>query len=99
MDVSESLRNEMRAAVLGPGRLVVAGVEGTLLAVRDRREAGGRDSVAHEEILRGLRPALAERQVVLHRSPLVAMPLDDGLGHSVALEEPRVVLERRLRVR
>src|SRR5881628_2027008 len=96
-EASGSLRDEMRAAVLGPGVLVVTGVERTFLPVRDRREADRGDSVAHEKFLRGRRAALPERQVLPDRPSPAAVPPHDGLGAAVALKESGVVSERRLR--
>src|SRR2546422_845999 len=75
----------------------VAGVEGALLAVRDRREPVARDTVAHEIIFGRARALLAEGQVVLDRAALVAVSLDHDAAR-VLLEVFTVSLEGGLGV-
>src|SRR5207302_7771991 len=60
-----SYEDEMIAAVLGPRRFIVAGIEGTLFAVADGADARGIDAEGDEVLLRLIGPAVAEGQVVL----------------------------------
>src|SRR5579883_3424629 len=56
-------KDEVVAAVLRPGGLVVAVVLGALAAVAHGLDAGGLDAHALEVLLGGLRAVLAEREV------------------------------------
>src|SRR2546422_4357395 len=72
------LGQEVISAVLRPARLVVLGADGPLLTVGDDRDAVGLDALGHEVAHGGLRAPLAQGQVVLVGSSLVAMPFDQG---------------------
>src|SRR6267154_1969538 len=69
-------RDQIVAAILFPGFLVVSGSAGQLLSVAGRRDARGIQPEVHEIVLRGLRAPLPEREVVLARATLVAVALD-----------------------
>src|ERR1035438_6781098 len=70
---------EVRAAVLLPARLVVIGTLGTFLAVADGLQLVARYAQLHQEFLGGSGAPVAESQVVLGGTTLVAMALDgDG---------------------
>src|SRR6476660_10083732 len=87
---------EVRPAVLRPGALVVAGIEGELLAVAHRLDAVGGD--AERQQVRACRagPSLAQRQIVFRRAPLVAVSFDRDLPRHVFLQDVGVCLQRRL---
>ena len=73
---------ELVAAVLRPRALVVPGDDRPLFTPRLRLDAAGIDAVAHEVLLGGRRPAVAEGQVVLVRPALVAVTGDADPGSS-----------------
>src|SRR3989442_895660 len=89
------LREQVRAAVLGPARLVRLRALRLFLAVGDDRDAAGLDAVSDEVVLGGLRAALAEREVVLHGAALVAVALDQHEVPRVRLQPIDVPGERR----
>src|SRR5207247_2682254 len=74
---SGSLQREVRAAVLRPRSLVIAGIERALPAVRDDLDSRRRDARLHQVVPGGLRAPLAQRLVVLDGAALVAVALDD----------------------
>src|SRR5207247_10592024 len=84
------LDHQMGAAVLRPARLAVLGALRLFLAVRDDRDAPGLHALRGEVVLRGLRAALAEREVVRHAAPVAAVPLD----HAVVLRVAPSALRR-----
>src|SRR5437660_10645159 len=71
------LDEEVRATVLSPAALGVLGADGPLLAVGDDGDAGGRQSLREQLVHGRPRAPLAQRQVVLVRAALVAVPLDE----------------------
>src|SRR5882762_10202273 len=71
------LDEEVRASVPGPAALGVLGADGPLLAVGDDGDAGGRQSLREQVVHGRSRAPLAQRQVVLIRAALVAVPLDE----------------------
>src|SRR3954462_11436055 len=68
--------DKMRPAVLRPRPLVVAGLEGKFLPVADGAEVISGNAERHEIVSRRKRTALAKRQVVFCRTPLVGVPFD-----------------------
>src|ERR1035441_7800457 len=71
---------EVRAAVLLPARLVVIGALRTFLAVADGLQLVARNTQLGQEFLGGGGAPVAESQVVLGRTALVAMALDGDAG-------------------
>src|SRR6267142_6395549 len=77
-----SLRSRLRhghqvaAAVLPPRLRVVSERAGLLLAIADGRDPGCGNAEAHEVVLCGIGPALAQGKIVLGRAALVAVPFD-----------------------
>src|SRR6266436_5407393 len=69
-------RDQIVAAILLPSRFIVSGRARTLLAVADRGDACRVQREVLEIVLGRLGTSLAERQVVLARAALVAVPLD-----------------------
>src|SRR6266545_2426305 len=86
----------MGAPVLGERRFVVARVEREFLAVADDAQPVGRNSLSDEIRARRHRPALAQRQIVLGGSTLVAMSFDRYRPAGIALQQRRVLVERFL---
>src|SRR5262249_39241443 len=80
--------------VLGPGRFVVARLEGAVFAVADRLHAAGVDAQARQVLLRVVRAALAEGHVVLTRPAFVAVAFDRDLDRGVLLQPVGVGRER-----
>ncbi len=72
--------------------------ERALLAVGDRPDARSVHAERDEVFLRGVGAPVAQREVVLGRPALVAMPLDQELDRPVLLEPVRVRGQRRARV-
>src|SRR5262245_25671479 len=83
----------LRVRILGPG-----GIEGPLFSEAHRRQAIGGDAVVDEIVLGRRGALLAEGQVVLDGSPLVAVPLDRHAGPSLPLEPARILREHGARV-
>src|SRR5262245_48236570 len=73
------LKSRHAAAIARPRRLVSALLLGPLLAVADHAEAGIRNALRDQVALHGRSPPRTEREVVLARAALVAMPLDRDL--------------------
>src|SRR6266853_5223679 len=67
---------ELIRPVRRPRLLGVRGIERPLFAVGRRLDAAGVDAVAHEILLGGSRPTVAEGEVVLVGAALVAMTRD-----------------------
>src|SRR6266704_1940349 len=84
--VATAGRFEFIAPVLRPRRLVVAVDQRLLLTPRLRLDAAGIDPVAHEVLLRGLRAAIAQGEVVLVGAALVTVPGDADPQLRVRLE-------------
>src|SRR5579862_5636914 len=78
---------QMRAAVLLPAILGRLGALRPLLAVANGFQAIGRDAQLHQEILGRRRAPVAQRQVILRRSPLVAMAFHHHREVRVLLED------------
>src|SRR5205823_10157803 len=70
-------RGEVRPAILLPAGLVGLGTLRPLLAVADSLQLIGRDAELGQVLLGCRRTAIAQAQVVLGRSALIAMSLDD----------------------
>src|SRR5690348_6268914 len=94
-DVRRQVR-ELVVPVLGPGLLVVPRVHRPLFAERHHVDPAGVDPVRHQVGLRGRRPAVAEGQVVLLGTPLVAVPGDPDPHRGVGLENRNLLIEERL---
>ena len=77
--------------VLLPALLIGFRAEGLLLSVADDADAAGGDAIGHKRLLKRLGAALPERDVVLCRSALVAVPSDDQF-HLGMLEQERGIL-------
>ena len=75
----------MVAPVLGPGRIVVARVEGEFLAVGHGANAVSRNPERHEIGSRRHRPPLAESQVVFVGAAFVAVTFDRNPGDAAFL--------------
>src|SRR6267143_5758142 len=80
--------------VLRPGGFIVTIHERPLLAPGLRLDAAAIDPVAHEVLLGGLRAAVAERQVVLVRAALVAVPADPDPQIGIGLQNRDLLIER-----
>src|SRR5258708_18847871 len=76
----------MVAAVLGPRRFVVTGIERTLFAVADGSDAAGVDAEGNEVLLGLVGAAVAEGQVVLLGAPLVAVAFDEQVVLRILLQ-------------
>src|SRR5574341_1814880 len=85
---------ELGAPVLRPRALVVAVHGRPLLAPRLRLDAARIDAVTHEVLLRGLRAAIAEGEVVLVRAALVTVSPDADAQVGVRLEDRDFLVER-----
>src|SRR6266545_5089794 len=85
---------ELVTPVLRPGGLVVTVHGRPLLAPRLRFDAARIDAMAYEVLLRGLRAAIAERQVVLIRAALVAVPADPNPQIGIGLHDRDLLIER-----
>src|SRR2546422_10601353 len=77
---------ELVPAILRPRCFVVSLRDRALFAVRHRLDARRLDAVAHEILLRGGGPAVAQRQVVPVRPAPRAVPADGGSAGGVRLE-------------
>src|SRR5213592_2669542 len=86
---------ELVAPVLRPGGFVVALRERFLLAPRLRLDAAAVDSVTDEILLGRLRAAITERQVVLVRAALIAMPADADAEIGVGLQNRHFLIKDR----
>src|SRR5690242_20021521 len=88
----------MIAAILRPRFLGVARIERPLFAVADRANARSVDAERGEVILRRLRAAVAESEVVLLGAAFVAMAFDEQVVLRILFEPIRGRLKRRLRI-
>ena len=59
-----------------PALLVILATHGKLFAVADRRNALAWDAEGCQIIFRALRPLGAQRQIILRRAAIIAVPLD-----------------------
>src|SRR5690606_20482283 len=89
---------ELRAPVPRPGALVAGGVQRPGLAEALRLEARLVEAEAHEELLGRVRPAEAQRDVVLDRAALVRVPVDPQLQRRVRTQDRNLGLQDRARV-
>src|SRR6478752_4318413 len=89
--------DEVRSPIFHVRRFVVACIERELLPVTDGLQPIGRDAERHEVSPRGDRAALAQGQIVLGGSPLIAVSFDGHGPAGVAFQGFRVLFERRLR--
>src|SRR5690606_39882494 len=78
---------ELRAPVPRPGALVAGGVQRPGLAEALRLGARLVEAEAHEELLGSVRPAEAQRDVVLDRAALVRVPVDPQLQRRVRTQD------------
>src|SRR3989442_7897671 len=79
------LDHQMGAAVLRPARLAVVRALRLFLALRDDRDAPRPHAPRREGGLGGPRAALAQREGVRPRAPLVAVGLDQHAGRLACL--------------
>src|ERR1051325_1759304 len=86
---------ELVAPVLRPCRFVMAVHQRFFLTPGLRFDAARIDAVAHEILLRGLRPAIAEGQVVFVGPALVAVAADPDLQIGVRLQDRDLLVQRR----
>src|ERR1700674_1486963 len=84
----------MPAAVLLPTGLVGFAAERLLLAVADRLDAAGADASLGQRTLHGTGSAVAQCQVVLRGSALVAVSIDREVDVGMLLEEIDIRLQR-----
>src|SRR6266545_5688457 len=85
---------ELVTPVLRPGGLVVTVHGRPLLAPRLRFDAARIDAVAYEVLLRGLRAAIAEGEVVFVRTAFVAVPADSDPEVGIRLQNRDLLIER-----
>src|SRR5437867_2448390 len=86
---------ELIAAILRPRLLVVSGGERPFLTVGHGLDPTPIDAVADEVLLRRRGAAIAERQVVLVRAALVAVPADADAQGGVSLEDRHLLVQDR----
>src|SRR5258706_2978127 len=84
---------EFIAPVLRPRRLVVAVDHRLLFTPRLRLDAARIDPMAHEVLLRGLRAAVAQGEVVLVGAALIAVPTDPDFEVGVRLQNGDLLVE------
>src|ERR1035437_2640558 len=92
------LINEMAAAVLLPASFVAFCAEGLFLAVADGFDPAGADAAPRECILHGTGALVAQSQVIVSRSALVAVSFNRDVYVGMLIEELHVGLQRRLLV-
>src|SRR5258706_15550707 len=85
----------MRATIALPAGFILLVAERKLFPVADRREPVAPDAERHQVVLHGLGTLGAERQVVLDRAAMVAVPFDFDLRGAVLLQPLRILLQRR----
>src|SRR5579885_3656915 len=90
---------ELRAAVLLPALFGVVGAELLLLAVAHRTQTVRAYSRIHQRLLGGIGAVFAQRQVVFRRAALVAISSNHHLDVRMLVQESRILLDRRLRIR
>ena len=81
-----------------PARFLVLRADGPFLAVADGAQPVGLDAQRGQVPFHGIRPTLAQRQIVLIGAPLVAVALDLHLDGGVRRQPLRVLLEHGLHV-
>src|SRR4051812_33559623 len=84
--------------VLGPGLFGRAGVDRTLLAERDRLDAGARDALGDQEVTHGVGAAGAESQVVFAGAAFVGAAFDADLHGRIAVQPLGLPAQHRLGV-
>src|ERR1700751_5410849 len=89
----------MATPVLLPTGLVGFRAERLLLAVADRLDVAGADATLRQRALDGARAAVAQCQVILRGSALVAMSLNREVNVGVRRKESDIRLQRTLLVR
>src|SRR5206468_9539436 len=87
------LHPEMRPAILAPAVLAGLAAQRAFLAVADYRDPVRPDASGDEIVHRRARPTVAEREVVVGRTPLIGMPLDEHDPAGVGLHEIGVLVE------
>src|SRR5581483_657877 len=90
--------HEVTAAILRPAGLARLAAEGRFLAEAPHLDALRRHAEAHQVVADGCRAAFAEREVVLRRAALVAVPLDEDARRRPPRQPGRIALERRAAV-
>src|ERR1700758_5198402 len=88
----------MTTAILLPASFVAFGAERFFLAVADRLDAAGADAERGQGALDGARTLIAQRQVVLGGTALVAVSFNREVHVRMLREELRVGLDRGLLV-
>src|SRR5689334_156675 len=96
---SAILGQEMRTPVLRPARLRLCKTDRALLPVADRRDSHFVDPVRDEILQRRLRATIAEGEVVLIGTPLIAVPLDEDQCRRIRSHPVDVRVEPSRRVR
>src|SRR5512133_3322841 len=86
----------MRAAILLPAVFAALGAEGLFFAIADGANTVRRYACLDQRSLRGVRAVVAQRQVVLGGTTLVAMSLDGELDRGVRLQEVGIRRNGRL---
>src|SRR5688572_24367078 len=71
-----AFEHEMSTPVLRPGVLIVPRFKGSLFAVTQGIDTGGRDPSRYEVLFRCLRPSISQGKVVSFRPSLIAVILD-----------------------
>src|SRR5580693_1236698 len=97
-DISQQLPidGEAGTAILLPAFFRRFGAEGLFLSITDHAQAIGSDPCLNERLLDGVGAALAERQVVLIGTALVAVAADQHLDVGVLSQICRGLGERSL---
>src|SRR5215470_646164 len=85
-----SLRQEMRAPILGPARFVVLVAERSLLAIRDDRDPARLHPLRDEVVHRRLRATLTQGEVVFGGPALVGVALDEHEIARIRLQPRRI---------
>ena len=88
----------MAAPVLLPALLIRFGAERLFLAVADGLDVVGGNASLDQRVTDGIRAAVAQSQVVLGRSALVAVSLYREGDVGMLLQERDIALQRRLLV-
>lgn len=89
----------MTTAVLLPTGLVGFSAERLLLAVADRLDAAGTDATLRQRALDGACSTVAQCQVVLGGSALIAVSLNHEVDVGMLLQESDIRLQRTLLIR
>src|ERR1022692_3629635 len=92
------LINEMAAAVLLPASFVAFCAEGLFLAVADGFDPAGADAARRQCSLHRTGALVAQSQVIVSRSALVAVSFNRDVYIGMLIEELHVGLQRRLLV-